>query len=358
MKLKFFLYIAFTILIHTATQAQCMGGCIDIQLRNTNSVLEVWLMPTTATYTGPVSATFTISWDATYMANLDTYTSIVPEIPIAPSGTSTTVTNGGRKYFVYSVVGGSSYTLTNNTPVKIMEVSLSGSGNATTGHFSIDDDAFTDVNNYNYYIDIGGPELTGATSSIATNVVLPLDLLDFKAVEQDKSVVLNWKTANERNQSHFDIEKNTETTAKNWVTIAQKEAQNGSNTEGSYFAKDAAAFNQSNTVLYRLKMVNQDGSFTYSKVITAQRTSNFSRLKLYPNPVHNTLQLTIESDKNTVQTVEIVDIVGKKWQQTTIDISKGTNQQSLDVQALPSGVYFLQTMDSKGFNQTLKWVKL
>ncbi len=349
--------------MYTSTQAQCAGGCIDIQLRNTHSTLEVWLMPTTATYTGPVSATFTISWNAAYMANLTGYTSIIPEIPIAPSGTGATETSGSRKYFVYSVVGGSSYTLTSNTPVKVLEAVLTGSANAGLGNFSIDNDAFTDANNYSYFIDVGGPDLTGATSSIATNVVLPLELLDFKAVQEDKSVVLNWKTANERHVSHFEVEKSSN--AQNWTTIANVPTSDiknplsfSKNTEGAYFAKDNDAFIESNTVLYRLKMVNQDSSFTYSKVISLQRTGDFSRLKIYPNPVHNALQLTIESDKNTTQIIDIVDIMGKISQHTTVNVSKGVSQQTLDVHALPSGVYFLKTRDNKGQNQTLKWVKL
>ena len=366
MKLKILLYSVFTTLIHTATQAQCASGCIDIQLRNTHSTLEVWLMPTTGTYTGPVSATFTISWNAAYMANLTGYTSIIPEIPITPSGTGATETSGSRKYFVYSVVGSSNYTLTSNTPVKILEATLTGSANAGTGQFSIDNDAFTDANNYSYFIDVGGPELTGATSSIATNVVLPLELLDFKAVEQDKSVLLNWKTANERHVSHFDVEKNTDLMAQKWSIIGHEKPQNAQNTdlssqrhEGAYFVKDVDAFTESNTVLYRLKMVNQDNSFTYSKVITCQqRTGDFNRLKLYPNPAHNVLELVVDAPQNGLQTIEITDVVGKVWQHSTLNLSKGMNEQTFDVHVLPSGVYFLKMMDNKGGSQLVKWVKL
>jgi Secretion system C-terminal sorting domain len=360
MKVKFLLSIAFSMLIYTTTHAQCSGSCIDIQLRNTNSTLEVWLMPTTATYTGSVSLTFTISWDATYTASLGTETSLVPQMAISIAGsTQATITNGSRKYNVYSAAGGSDYTLTSNISVKIMEVALNGANNATTGHFSISDDAFTTANNYDYFVDIGGSDLTGATSSIATNVVLPLELLDFKGVEQDKSVLLNWKTANEQSVDYFEVERSNDT--KTWINVAKVptvSSQNHSNTEGTYFTKDDEAFNQSNTVLYRLKMIHQDGSFMYSKVVSLQHTGDFNRLKLYPNPTHNQLQLTIESDKNTVQTIEIVDIVGKIEQQTTVNLSKGTNQQTLDVRALPSGIYFLKIRDNKGVKQTIKWVKL
>ena len=84
------------------------------------------------------------------MINLGAYAALVPEIPVAPSGSGAAVTNGSRKYFVYSVVGGSDYSLTSNVPVKIMTIALNGSNNTGTGSFSIDNDAFTDANNFSY----------------------------------------------------------------------------------------------------------------------------------------------------------------------------------------------------------------
>jgi Secretion system C-terminal sorting domain len=355
--------IFFVLLLSCSTTAHAQ---MDIQLRNMNNLFEVWLMPK-ANYTGVVTdAKFTISWNASYNVDLGvagTETLYVPEISLIVGNVpQETITNGSKKYRNYSLSAGGNKTFTNNVPVKIMTVSYSGQGMGT-GQFSIDDDAFTTANNYDYYFELNAIDITGATSSIATSVVLPLELLDFKAVQEDKSVLLNWKTANERNVSHFEVERST--TAQNWITIAKISASDiknplsfSKNTEGAYFSKDEDAFTQSNTVLYRLKMVNQDGSFTYSKAITLQRTGDFSRLKLYPNPAHNALQLTIESNKNTTQTIDIVDIIGKAWQQTTVNLSKGQNQQTFDVQALPSGVYFLKMTDNKGINQTLKWVKL
>ena len=354
-------YLLFTFFLSSATASRAQ---MDIQLRNMGSILEVWLMPK-ATYSGLVTdLKVTISWTASYNVDLGaagTETLHVPELALVVSGnaTQTTITNGSKKYRHYSLNVGGNKTFTNNVPLKVMTVAFSGQGNADVGQFSIDDDAFTMANNLDYYFELdGGTDITGATSSIATSVVLPLELLDFRAVQEDKSLLINWKTANERNISHFEVEKSADPTAKNWLVIAQKEAQNGQNTEGVYFAKDAAAFTQSNIVLYRLKMVNQDGTFTYSKVITQQRTGDFSRLKIHPNPVTNAFELTIESDRNTTQTIGIVDIMGRINQQITLNVSKGVNHQTLDVHALPSGIYFLKMSDNKGQNHTLKWVKL
>ena len=358
MRLRYILF-AFFLSFATLSHAQ-----MDIQLRNTSNVFEIWLMPQ-ADYSGLVTdVKFTISWDASYLLDLGaagTETLHVPELVLVVSGnaTQTTITNGSKKYRHYSLNTAGNKTFTNNVALKIMSVAFSGQGSAGVGQFSIDNDAFITTNNLDYYFEYdGGTDITGVTSSLATNVVLPLELLDFRAVQADKSVVLNWKTANERNVSHFEIEKNTEATAKTWLKIAQKEAQNGQNTEGAYFTKDADAFAQSNTVLYRLKMVNQDGMFTYSKVIAQQRTGDFTRLKIYPNPVTNAFQLTIDADRNTTQTIDIVDITGRIIQQVTLNVSKGVNHQTLDVHALPSSVYVLKMSDSKGQSQTLKWVKL
>ena len=122
---------------------------------------------------------------------------------------------------------------------------------------------------------------------------------------------------------------------------------------------DDKAFAQSNTVLYRLKMVDNDGSFTYSKVITVQqqRTGGFSRLKIYPNPTQNTLNLTIDAPNAAIQTVDIIDVVGKVWQHKTLNLLRGQNQDVLDVQSLPTGIYFLQMVDSQGIKNVLRFVK-
>ena len=340
---------------------------VDIQLRNTGSTLEVWLVPK-ANYTGVVtSLTFVISWNTAYNVDLaaaGTETVHVPTIPIQVSGnaTQTSIVNGTRKYRVYASGGGaSSISLTNNAAFKIMSVPVPRTGTTPTGVFSISNDAFIVANSWSYYFEIGGNDYTGNTSSIATSVPIPLELIAFEGVEKDKTTQLTWRTASEINFSHFEVERSND--AHNWTLVStvkgQKEAQKDVYTEGAYFLTDDKAFAQSNVVLYRLKMVDNDGSFDYSKMITLQqRTGGFSRLKLYPNPVQNALNLTIDAPNAASQTVEIVDVVGKVWQRKTVNLLRGQNQEVMNVAALPTGVYFLQMIDNKGISDVIRFIKL
>jgi hypothetical protein len=359
--LTVFLLIAAQITAHVHAQN------VDIQLRNTGSTLEVWLTPK-ANYTGIVSnLTFVISWNTAYNVDLTaagTETVFVPTIPIQVSGnaTQTSIVNGTRKYRVYASGGGaSSISLTNNAAFKIMSVPVPRTSATPTGAFSISNDAFIIANFWNYYLEIGGNDYTGNTSSIATSVPIPLELIAFNAIEKDNAAYLTWHTASEIDFSHFDIERSAN--AQNWATVSTvkrgKDAQKDVYTEGSYFLTDDKAFAQNNLVLYRLKMVNTDGSFKYSTVKSvAQKTSNSKHLKLYPNPTSNELQVLIDAPNAAVQTVEIMDIVGKVWQRQTLHLSKGQNQEVIPVSALPTGVYFLQMLDNKGFREVTRFVKL
>ena len=338
MKLKYLILIAF-IAISQFMQAQCSSGCVDIQLRNTGSTLEVWLMPTTATYTGLVSLTFTISWDATYNVDLGTLTTVVATIPMTVSGpTGATLTNGSKKYRVYSASATSNTTVTSNTPLKIMTVPVNIPGSVATGAFSISNDAYTTSNNFDYYFDVGGVEYTGTTSSIATSVPLPLELLDFTAKEQNKVAFLTWKTANEVHLSHFDIERSAD--AKTWTKINQVKA---AHTEG-YVSNDEKAFLQSNTAFYRLKMVDTDGSFSYSPIRQVAIDKKTSVLKLFPTPTSDVLNIQLEGNytpdvSGQVEGVlSLYDSLGRKLQS-----AKWTNTiLPIDVSNLAVGTYFIE----------------
>jgi Secretion system C-terminal sorting domain len=343
------------LLITTQIASSLHAQNVDIQLRNTGATLEVWLIPK-ANYTGIVSnLTFAISWNTAYNVDLaaaGAETVHVPTIPIQVSGnaTQTSMVNGTRKYRVYASGGGaSSISLTNNAAFKIMSVPVPRTSTTLTGAFSISNDAFITDNFWNYYLEIGGNDYTGNTSSIATSVPIPLELIAFKAIEKDKVAYLTWKTASEIDFSHFDVQRSAD--AQNWTTISTVK---GGNTEGGYSLTDADAFNKSATALYRLKMVNTDETFKYSQVQSIQRIDGFSSLKLYPNPAHNEIQITMDAANNGLQSVDIIDAMGKVWQHHV----NSQNSQTLNVATLNSGVYFLQIIDNKGVKKTARFIKL
>jgi hypothetical protein len=173
----------------------------------------------------------------------------------------------------------------------------------------------------------------GLTQKLALDVVLPLNLLDFTARATNQSAVLNWKTAEERNASHFEIERSLD--LKNWEKIGIQKALNTQNTEGYSFTH-TKAFEKSNTPFYRLKMMDNDGSFTYSP-IRQVRLEKATGLKVYPNPAKSFLQVAgIEATESW----QVVDVLGKVH-----DTFAGPKE--LNLASYTEGVYFIKSASGK-----------
>ena len=97
-----------------------------------------------------------------------------------------------------------------------------------------------------------------------------------------------------------------------------------------------------NKVYYRLKEVKTNNSFKYSKVISLT-LNNHIYLSIKPNPANNYCVVSCLSSKNQIATLNIKDLEGKTIRTTTVNLSKGTNNISLnELGKLPSGSYIIQ----------------
>ena len=357
MKLKY-LVITFLLAWTYASNAQN----VDIQLRNTGSVLEVWITPK-ANYNALVSSVvFTISWAATYNLDLGaagTETVYAPStLPLQVSGNiaQTTISNGSRKYRVYTSGGaGSSITLTNNVALKIMSVPIVSTGNNSTVQISIDNDAFINTNNFNYYFETSGTtDITGTTSSTVTAITLPLELTTFSGNTEGSSNRLNWTTKAERHVAQFTIERSFDG-QNDWQTLGLPiKAVGNSSTTQAYSFLDNKPFELG---YYRLKTLDFDGKTTFLSIISIQRpTAKRQTIKLSPNPTTNWLNLEFDSREAAAFTATIVDIQGRIVLKTAINGQIGLNYSALNVAQLPSGLYNL-TLSSVHQKTTKQFIK-
>ncbi len=88
------------------------------------------------------------------------------------------------------------------------------------------------------------------------------------------------------------------------------------------------------TSYYRLRQIDNDGKETLSKVLSVERRDAINRvsIKVYPNPVSNTL--TVENTEGG--NFKILNLLGQQV------ISGKTTAQRIDVSALPQGSYILK----------------
>ena len=104
-------------------------------------------------------------------------------------------------------------------------------------------------------------------------------------------------------------------------------------------------------------MLDKDGQFTYSPV--RQLTINHSPLtiNIYPNPVHNKLQLQVESAKKTTLQLDIITQDEKVVLSSNMSATEGSMLRSINISALQSGTYFLRVISGEGEQSVVKFKK-
>lgn len=172
-------------------------------------------------------------------------------------------------------------------------------------------------------------------------IVLPMELIDFSARSENKKVKLNWTSANEVNSSHFEVERSLET--KVFKNIGRVETKNNQQKGLSYYTLSDNLLDVA-TTYFRLKMVDKDGSFKYSNIISVANDASKTASLTFDNlfMTDDILKLKLNASTNLNTNINIYDLQGKNvLSQSGKKIISGVNNMALDVSKLASGVYLI-----------------
>ncbi len=186
---------------------------------------------------------------------------------------------------------------------------------------------------------------------------LPITILSFSGSIDKKTVQLNWQTSQEINSSYFEIQKSAD--GSNFEPIGTVTAKGNSSTTNAYQTKDDLFLYLSNTVFYRLKMVDVDGRFKYSSVVMIKlnAATTESTLKAWPIPFVNELNMDYNSDANGEIKITMRNINGAVILNSSSMVKKGHNIITINqAQSKPSGTYLL-TISNGAKSETIKVVK-
>ena len=176
---------------------------------------------------------------------------------------------------------------------------------------------------------------------------LPVQLLSFNANVVANTVVLKWVTDNEINSNQFIIERSID--AINFVSIASTAAINMAGTHVyTFIDKQPAAVA---IVFYRLKMVDTDGKYAYSKIVNVKFTSNAILIK--PNPVDDAMWVMHPLAKAGA-VLKIVDVTGSIILQKIV--SNNTLQTQINTASFAAGQYILVFINGAEISTT-KFIK-
>lgn len=166
---------------------------------------------------------------------------------------------------------------------------------------------------------------------------LSLDLLTFTVSPLNgREALLKWETAREDGVKVFEVEHSIDGSL--WNKTGEVRAGGKYDFNSYHFTHYNA---KTGLNLYRLKMIDIDGKFTYSNVKSIVIRNNEDNGSVYPNPFSATLNLEYKANGATNTTIQVLDIAGKLLERTEWNMTDGLNNSMLNLNRLSAGIYFL-----------------
>lgn len=162
--------------------------------------------------------------------------------------------------------------------------------------------------------------------------VLPVKLLQFYGAARSGGVALYWQVGNATDFGRFEIEYSL--TGSDFSRAGVMAFDNG---KASYeFLHSLTA----DVVYYRLKLVNTDGTFEYSRiVIVTGNSKSAGQMLVYPNPSSSSVSIQVKWNRRAMGQVEVINATGQVVLRKEIQLQDGEVSIPLNVEGLAAGVY-------------------
>lgn len=185
------------------------------------------------------------------------------------------------------------------------------------------------------------------------NITLPLRLLGFQGSLTANKAQLKWSVAENETGDHFEVEKSSD--GRNFSTIATVFTTSKAGTDNYTFNEGSEL---SGTAYYRLKMVNKNGSVSQSRIIVLKNEkAETTNSLVVAKTAGASVTFNYASSKTELYHVNVYNVNGAKLFATGINMQKGNNAASINVDGMASsGVYVLEVV-SGGERSITKFLK-
>ena len=184
---------------------------------------------------------------------------------------------------------------------------------------------------------------------------MPVELSTFTASINDRDVKLSWTTADEHNNSGFEIYRASKDDNNNWTKIGFVAGNGTKNTPTNYSFEDKKL--STGKFSYRLKQIDYNGNYEYfnlnsAVVIGAPKKSDLSQN--YPNPFNPTTSIDYQITEDSKVTLKVYDISGREVK-TLVNMNQKSGFYTVQFNALnlSSGNYFYKLITSSNGNETV-----
>jgi len=173
--------------------------------------------------------------------------------------------------------------------------------------------------------------------------VVPVELVSFTGAAIGNRVELNWSTATEVNNSGFEVQRSSDN-----LHFAKVGFVQGHGTVTQINKYSFTDQNVSGSLYYRLKQVDLDGSFKYSKVVEVKVTSplSFALNQNYPNPFNPATTISYSIPEKSFVTVKVYDVLGNEVASLVNgEMEAGEHTINFNASNLSSGIYYYRITD-------------
>lgn len=173
----------------------------------------------------------------------------------------------------------------------------------------------------------------------STNNILPVNFTSINVQKTVDGPQLTWKVANQTNLKEYVVEKSLN--GKEFTVIQNVKATNQETY--SFVDKNVEAGNN----YYRIKAIDNDGKFAYSKTVSINNTKNEVSISVYPSPAKNQVVISNLTGNNNIS------IVNTNGQVVLQKSNLSATSINVDISSLPNGMYSI-VISNNGESKTLK----
>lgn len=193
------------------------------------------------------------------------------------------------------------------------------------------------------------PSDNSSQAGYFVSITTPVKLYNFRSALVNCLPALKWNTENEINSDRFEIERSLPSSP-TWIKAGTVSASGNSSVKTQYSFADNEVPAAAEKVLYRLKMIDRNGSYKYSEVLPVLINCKSTRVMVYPNPVKNgRLNISLAGTGEYTEAV-LLSVTGQAIMK--FNLIAGNN--SVDVSGIADGQYILKVNFKNGNTKMMK----
>lgn len=183
---------------------------------------------------------------------------------------------------------------------------------------------------------------TNYFDNIDFGMTVPVELTNFSYSVSGDDIVLKWQTATETNNRGFEVQRKLNNSEFSSIGFVEGSGTTTERKEYSYVDKNLKS---GANYLYRLKQIDLNGVYNYSKIINTNGTipGKFSLEQNYPNPFNPTTNISYSLPVKSNVTLEVYNLIGQKISTLVQgEIEAGKHSVDFNGSGISSGIYLFR----------------